>query len=36
MSLSDFEVIKQLGKGVFGSVSILHQKKDSQTYNFIK
>ena len=27
MSLSDFEVIKQLGKGAFGSVSLVHQRK---------
>ena len=32
MSLSDFEVIKQLGKGAFGSVSLVRRKKDSQTY----
>ena len=32
MSLSDFEILKQLGKGAFGSVSLVRRKKDSQTY----
>jgi len=32
MSLSDFEIIKQLGKGVFGSVNLVHRKKDMKTY----
>ena len=32
MSLTDFEILKQLGKGAFGSVSLVRRKKDSQTY----
>ena len=29
---NQYEVIKQLGKGAFGSVSLVRRKKDSQTY----
>ena len=32
MSLSDFEIIKQLGKGAFGSVNLVRRKKDMKTY----
>ena len=32
MSLSDFEIIKQLGKGAFGSVNLVRRKKDLKTY----
>ncbi len=31
MSLSDFKVIKHLGKGAFGSVSLVRRQKDSHT-----
>ena len=32
MSLNDFEFGKELGKGTFGSVSIVKRKEDQQTY----
>ena len=32
MSLSDFEILKQLGKGAFGSVHLVRRKKDLKTY----
>ena len=32
MSLSDFEILKQLGKGAFGSVNLVRRKKDLKTY----
>jgi NIMA (never in mitosis gene a)-related kinase len=32
MSLKDFEVIKELGKGAFGSVSMVRRKEDGKRY----
>ena len=32
MSLNDFNIIKELGKGVFGTVYLAKRKEDNKTY----
>ena len=32
MSINDFEIIKQLGKGAFSTVSLVRRKQDNKIY----
>jgi len=32
MSMNDFQMLRQLGKGAFGSVSLVKRKEDNQIY----